>query len=92
MTGRYCRRRSVRILGRQLPHWFFPIETTDLHRLSRLKVVPAQGVIPGEHEVIEIVTALGNTSALGDVEGCLLASLVSILYYRRMRYKLKSTM
>ena len=92
MTGRYCRRRSVRILGRQLPHRFFPIETTDLYRLSRLKVVPAQGVIPGEHEVIEIVTALGNTSALGDVEGCLLASLVSILYYRRMRYKLKSTM
>mmetsp|Transcript_8170 Transcript_8170/g.22746 ORF Transcript_8170/g.22746 Transcript_8170/m.22746 type:complete len:369 (+) Transcript_8170:1332-2438(+) len=84
MTGRAgCRRRrgrrSIHILGRQILHRLVPIEIANDHRLSGLNVVPAQGVIPGEHEMIEIRPALGHASADGDVEGCLLGSLISIL-------------
>ena len=83
LSRRCCRRRwsgRIDILGGQVLHRLIPIKVTHIDRFSRLEVVPAQGVIPREHEVIEIVTGtvLGHASTLGDVEGRLLpGSLLS---------------
>ena len=84
LSRRCCRRRwsgRIDILGGQVLHRLIPIKVTHIDRFSRLEVVPAQGVIPREHEVIEILTGtvLGHASPLGDVKGRLLlaSSLLS---------------
>ena len=82
MTGRasrWCWRWSGHILGRKIFNWRIPIKVTNIDCFSRLEVVPAKGVISCEHEVIEIVSVLGLASTLGNVEGGLFGSLISVL-------------
>jgi len=63
----------------QMLHRLVPVKVSDVDRLPGLEVVPAEGVIPSQHEVAEVAGIPGLASPLGDVEGRLPDSLLSVL-------------